>query len=71
MTCDPKFKVGDHVASWNSGLAYLVYFINESDSTGECFTYTVRRLRGGVPYGASRRIGESGLCSLGTGEVKP
>lgn len=59
----PKFKIGEHVASWNSGLVYVVQTIHELDLTGECFGYTVRRLRGGVEYGPRRLLGENSLIS--------
>lgn len=55
-----KFAIGDHVDS-NSGLSYVVLAVHELDLTGETFAYTVRRLRGGVEWGPTRKIAECGL----------
>jgi len=57
-----KYKVGEHVASHNSGLVYIIKTVRELDLTGETFAYTVRRLRGGIEYGPTRTISECGLC---------
>ncbi len=59
-----KYKIDEHVASYNSGLVYIVKAVHELDLTGETFAYTVRRLRGGVEYGPTRKISEFGLCPL-------
>jgi hypothetical protein len=62
-----KYAIGEHVASYNSGLVYIVKDIRDLDLTGETFAYAVRRLRGGVEYGPHRIISESGLVK----EVRP
>jgi hypothetical protein len=54
-----KFKIGDHVTS-QSGLSYIVLDIHELDMCGS-IAYSVRRLRGGQIYGATRKIAESAL----------
>ena len=54
----PKFRIGDHVASWNSGLAYIVLAVHPLNGS---FVYGVRRLRGGVEWGPYRNIAECRL----------
>jgi hypothetical protein len=54
-----KFKSGQSVAS-QSGLAYLIVAIHPLDDCGS-FSYTVRRLRAGVPWGPHREIAECNL----------
>ena len=63
-----KYKVGEHVASYNSGLVYIIKQVQVLDLTGETFAYAVRRLRGGAEYGATRRISEFGLVPLLSGD---
>jgi hypothetical protein len=43
---------------------YIVKAVHDLDLTGGTFAYTVRRLRGGVEWGATRVIGECGLTDL-------
>jgi hypothetical protein len=56
-----RYQVGDHVASYNSGLVYIVLRVDVLDLTGEHFAYRVRRLRGDAEYGPVRTIAEVGL----------
>jgi hypothetical protein len=66
-----KYKVGDHVNSWNSGLVYIVKAIHELDLTGTTFAYTVRRLRGGAEWGPHRIISECGLVAEDRNQTEP
>lgn len=59
-----KYKVGEHVASHNSGLVYIIKSVNQLDLTGETFAYAVRRLRGRIEFGSQRVISECGLVPL-------
>jgi hypothetical protein len=54
-----QFAIGDHVTS-QSGLTYIVLAAHELDYCGSV-AYSVRRLRGGQIYGATRKIAESAL----------
>ena len=68
MSRSAKYKVGEHVASHNSGLVYVVKFVNQLDLTGETFAYAVRRLKGGIEHGPQRVISECGLVPLLSGD---
>lgn len=63
-----KFFIGEHVASHNSGLVYVVKERVQLDLVGT-LAYVVRRLRGGVEWGPRRTIGESGLVKLLNGDT--
>jgi hypothetical protein len=63
-----KYQIGEHVASYNSGLVYVVKFVNQLDLTGETFGYAVRRLKGGIEHGPQRVISECGLVPFLNGD---
>ena len=60
------YQIGEHVASYNSGLVYTIKAVRDLDLVGTK-AYLVRRLRGGVEYGPTRIIGEHGLVPLSGG----
>ena len=61
------FSPGEHVASRNGGLAYIVLEVVALDMVGTT-AYRVRRLKNGEPSGPGRLIGGSGLCPLLSGD---
>ena len=65
QTTEPKFSVGQIVASWNSGLAYKIVEAYALDMCGS-YAYAVRGWRGGRFYGPTRRIAECRLVDQPT-----
>lgn len=58
-----KFKIGDHICSWQSGKTYVVKEIVLLDLVGT-YAYRVRQLRGGQEWGPHRLFGDSSIGGM-------